>query len=752
MLTVLVLHVSLVAVLALVVVVACRLGRFRPAVCHALWLVVLIKLLLPPVMPWPSSLQEMLPSAPEAFIATEQAQDPLQATPAVTHDAPTSVPPVQAPTSTSWRYVPLLLAVVWFTGSFFTLALHVSRIRRFRSLLEQAQPAPDWLQQCSNALAGAFGVRRPTVMVVSGLASALVWNPWRSKILVSCDLLNSIRRDEWNGILAHELAHLKRLDLWVGWLELAAACLWWWNPVLILVRRRLHLYAELACDAWVLWALPESGNQYAEVLFRIVSSETRRQTPVPAFGMAAGTAAAFKARLSMLLQGGVACRMPKKAMAAIIALLLVAAPSLTPTAKAAQCMPVTYGLSGPLETTLDAKAVLEMRLYIVKDGIKDLDNILNLPKAADIRGLYLRGLASKISPSQMTAGGLAVTMEDATLLWNGNAEPKSSKVAHVASPMFAVRGNNDVIVSAAIPAQVLKWLKAKEPLQLSFTCRPERDNIRLWLNLFPVNAPADSTVWTNVIVQAPPNQWNALVADIHGKGKERATLLMFWKRRPCDPSQPVQVLPGPTHGEFRIEHGEQESQAQDPKLTFCAEIKLTEAATADIESIVAGLPPATGATTSPADLRIFKIADKDALKRILDNAHGVELISAPRVTFHADPMCKFVLRSQGWEQVLSGEKPFVEGLKSFSGSLADFWNEEHPKAVIMDSLDEQFLPSDSKLTQHIVSGLASAIAIGNEVHDNTLDVNFYYNVKELIRHYRGHLFWKAGYPFRSRRH
>src|SRR5437764_788653 len=41
------------AVLALLVAVVCRLGHFRPAVRHALWLVVLVKLVAPPLIPWP---------------------------------------------------------------------------------------------------------------------------------------------------------------------------------------------------------------------------------------------------------------------------------------------------------------------------------------------------------------------------------------------------------------------------------------------------------------------------------------------------------------------------------------------------------------------------------------------------------------------------------------------------------------------------------------------------------------------------
>src|SRR5262249_11302851 len=43
----------LAGLLAVGVAVACRVGRFRPAVRHALWLVVLIKLLTPPFLTYP---------------------------------------------------------------------------------------------------------------------------------------------------------------------------------------------------------------------------------------------------------------------------------------------------------------------------------------------------------------------------------------------------------------------------------------------------------------------------------------------------------------------------------------------------------------------------------------------------------------------------------------------------------------------------------------------------------------------------
>jgi tol-pal system protein YbgF len=354
MLTAIAVHVMLVGVLALAVGIMCRLGRFRPAICHALWLVVLAKLLIPPVMAWPVAIEGMLPSLPWVFTA-DQGQILVRGaseTPEPAMDAAGSAgdPGQMTAFLPSWLHLPFVLALLWCAGGLFVLALHVFWIHRFRAMARKATPAPDWLQCCCDELAEAFGVRRPSVKVAEGVVSALVWNPRRPVILVSPKLLGEVEREEWRGILAHELAHLKRGDLWVGWLELAAACVWWWNPLLGVVRRRLHLHAELACDAWVLWALPESGRQYAGVLFRLVTSESGVKAPVPAFGMAAGPAAAFKMRLRMLLDGNAACRVSRKAGAAVVLLLLLVLPSVSLSAKAAPPAPADNEKAGKTET------------------------------------------------------------------------------------------------------------------------------------------------------------------------------------------------------------------------------------------------------------------------------------------------------------------------------------------------------------------------------------------------------------------
>src|SRR5436305_9670392 len=73
------------AMLAGVEALICRFGRLRPAVRHALWLVVLLKLVTPPLVSWP------WPGLPSAPLATAPAAPPVEGSILVA--APQTPPP-----------------------------------------------------------------------------------------------------------------------------------------------------------------------------------------------------------------------------------------------------------------------------------------------------------------------------------------------------------------------------------------------------------------------------------------------------------------------------------------------------------------------------------------------------------------------------------------------------------------------------------------------------------------------------------
>jgi beta-lactamase regulating signal transducer with metallopeptidase domain len=344
------------AALAGAVAVLCRRLRPRPAVRHALWLVVLLKLLTPPLLAWPWPAPAPVPLADEPTprpppaeksIPTLPPAETTAAAPAVhaPWDAPpeavpeprwlpddpapvTAVPPAAVAASPPAERWAEALVVVWFAGAVLTALLQLVRILRFRLQVGRGRPAPASLAETVGELAARIGVAPPPVSVVPGLASPVVWGLGRPRLVWPAALLGRLSPDGERSAVVHELAHLRRRDHWVGWLELAASCVWWWSPLFWHVRRQVGRAAELACDAWVVEVLPAARRAYAEALLEVCELVSRRAAPAPALGMG-GARPEIERRLTMILRESVPSRLPVRAVFGAVLLALIALPGLT---------------------------------------------------------------------------------------------------------------------------------------------------------------------------------------------------------------------------------------------------------------------------------------------------------------------------------------------------------------------------------------------------------------------------------------
>lgn len=338
--------------LALGIALVCRLGRFRPAIQHLLWLIVLLKLFVPPglVWPWapgigPWATREIPPAEPPT-LAQPLSNEPLNEAGALAllaslqeellqaasepepspAEAPIS-PPSQAESRLAGdsAWLPLLGVGIWLSGSVLVALRHGWQQLRWSRAVRRGQSPPGELSSLVAELAQKFGVRPPRVRVVPGLSSPCIWCGVRPWLLWPRALGRRLPQIQQQSIIAHELAHLRRRDHWTGWLLLAAGCLWWWNPVCWYVRRQLRFQAELACDAWVLDALPSQRRAYAEALLEVVQYVSQKAVLVPAMGMGGGPRQLLERRLTMIMRDRVPCKVP---LITLLALALLAAAAL----------------------------------------------------------------------------------------------------------------------------------------------------------------------------------------------------------------------------------------------------------------------------------------------------------------------------------------------------------------------------------------------------------------------------------------
>ena len=348
-------NIAMAAALAVVAVVAGRTFR-RPALTHSLWLLVLIKLITPPLffVPMPfltAQGAEATDKKPDAVVLAEPDLPPIQenfpaealpVVPEIIEDAAprevTEMPPqpepgkaVVPPTPIIESTLPvdwfLIVAGIWLIGAVCWLFVAVVRIGRFRRLLVQAQTAPEELQNEVRRLADKFQVRCPAVSLVRGPMSPMIWVLGRTRwLLVSANLLDRLNAEQRSALLAHELAHLRRKDPWVRYLEMIVLALYWWCPLTWWAVRELREAEEECCDAWVLWALPESARAYALALVETVDflAEARPALPVLASGF--GHVHLLRRRLTMIMRGST----PRSLTASGILLLLAVAALLVP--------------------------------------------------------------------------------------------------------------------------------------------------------------------------------------------------------------------------------------------------------------------------------------------------------------------------------------------------------------------------------------------------------------------------------------
>lgn len=276
------LETTLIASVVIVLILAAQklLGsRLGPRWCHALWLVLLLRMVLPWTPPSPVSLRNLIPAPiertqPPASIlvvghhgrsgpleASEGTQPKAISPPTSTTDvlqtAPprmTSSPRGNAPPAAAWPAIRRLLPVLWLMGAIilgsYLLASNFALwriLKRERPLLNQ--PILELFEACKSQM----GVQTVVALVPNNqVGTAALFGFVRPRLLLPRELVETGSPEELRYVFLHELAHLKRHDIYLGWLASLLQVLHWFNPLVWLAFHEMRADRELACDALVL--------------------------------------------------------------------------------------------------------------------------------------------------------------------------------------------------------------------------------------------------------------------------------------------------------------------------------------------------------------------------------------------------------------------------------------------------------------------------------------------------------------------
>ena len=375
--------------LALLAFLAARLLR-RPPITRALWLLVLLKLLTPPLwtfhVPLPGSISRATTASHAIVPPTERAlpaQSPQRpiVEPVLDHvpdevmnevaraETSQSPPPVITPKISirgalaklgeQWRFV---IWRLWVGGSILYLLLVLWSAARLRRLVVRSRVAPPDVVHRTTELASRLGLRRPPrVRFADAPVPPMLCAIGRpALLLVPSRLWETLTEGQRDAVLAHEMAHLRRGDHWVRLFELCVSALYWWLPIVWWGRRELREATEQCCDAWVLSEMPRSARSYATALIEAIDFISAARPAVPALASGMGQFTDLKRRLVMINRGTVRRAMSWPAFAGVCgvaALLLPLAPAFGQVAGAGPAVQSATdpGQTVAVSTTVDGE-------------------------------------------------------------------------------------------------------------------------------------------------------------------------------------------------------------------------------------------------------------------------------------------------------------------------------------------------------------------------------------------------------------
>ncbi len=169
-------------------------------------------------------------------------------------------------TNSRW---PLALLTIWLIGC----ALMLSRIGLSYSALFRLRrglaAAPMQQQARVQYLADLFGVRRAVrLFVTSRVTMPMTARSFRPIIVLPTDLARALSENEFDSVVAHELAHIKRWDYLTNLLQRLAQAFLFFHPAVWFIGRQLMIERELACDDWAVKMC--EPRRYASCLTRLV--------------------------------------------------------------------------------------------------------------------------------------------------------------------------------------------------------------------------------------------------------------------------------------------------------------------------------------------------------------------------------------------------------------------------------------------------------------------------------------------------
>lgn len=277
--------------------------RVRASVRYGLWLLVLVKLLIPPSFSAPSGLAWWI-RPPQ--ISPGSASRPAASMRVSYVDAPPATLPQAGVFSKPAKAPGCSMTTMGAAGSLFVTAALLAwmawRQRQLAAILRRASPAPAALEDLLTEARRALKARQPVrLLVTSEPVSPALCGLLRPTILLPESLAARLSPAQARSVLVHELAHFMRGDVWMSCIQSLLQVVYWWHPLLWFANAKIRRAREEAVDDTVVSALSEQSSDYATTLLEVARMALRRPFAVLGFVGILESSATLRRRIERLL-------------------------------------------------------------------------------------------------------------------------------------------------------------------------------------------------------------------------------------------------------------------------------------------------------------------------------------------------------------------------------------------------------------------------------------------------------------------
>ena len=276
--------------------------RVKATLRYAIWLLVLIKLVLPVDFSLPSGIGYWLRRKPTDATGSLEPAQPAQAVlvqPPVEKDVPAAAdgssvtiqPVVEEavfetiiPSETMFPVLSVQgkLLLIWVLGVIVLSIASLVQYAMIRRMICCSRAVPEGverlLSECKASLKihDSVGIRQS-----DEINSPAVCGLFRPTVLIPSSLIDTLKPEQLETVLLHELGHIHRRDLWVNLIQNVLQLFYFYNPFVRLANHRIRRVREQANDEQVLVRLNGKRDHYSMTLVEVAAAAVGR----PAFAV-----------------------------------------------------------------------------------------------------------------------------------------------------------------------------------------------------------------------------------------------------------------------------------------------------------------------------------------------------------------------------------------------------------------------------------------------------------------------------------